>query len=108
MASMINALGKQEISSKQAKEIFVELLKGSDYQATVKLLNIEQVSDQSVLVQMVEDILNENEQSILDYHNGKDRALGFLMGQIMKKSKGQANPVLTNQYLLEGLMKRKP
>jgi len=86
----------------------VELLKGNDYHATVKALNIEQVSDQSVLVQMVEDILNENEQSIIDYHNGKDRALGFLMGQIMKKSKGQANPVITNQLLLEGLMKRKP
>ena len=57
---------------------------------------------------MVEDILNENEQSIIDYHNGKDRALGFLMGQIMKKSKGQANPVITNQLLVEGLMKRKP
>lgn len=108
MALMINALGKQEISSKQAKDIFVELLKGSEYHATVKALNIEQVSDQSVLVQMVEDILNENEQSIVDYHNGKDRAVGFLMGQIMKKSKGQANPVITNQLLLEGLMKRKP
>lgn len=108
MGHMINALGKQEISSKQAKDIFVELLKGHDYHVTVKALNIEQVSDQSVLIQMVEDILNENEQSIIDYHNGKDRALGFLMGQIMKKSKGQANPVITNQLLLEGLMKRKP
>lgn len=108
MAHMINALGKQEISSKQAKEIFVELLKGKAYHVTVNELNIEQVSDQSVLIQMVEDILNENEQSIVDYHNGKDRALGFLMGQIMKKSKGQANPVITNQLLLEGLMKRKP
>lgn len=108
MGHMINALGKQEISSKQAKDIFVELLKGNEYHATVKALNIEQVSDQSVLVQMVEDILNENEQSIIDYHNGKDRALGFLMGQIMKKSKGQANPVITNQLLVEGLMKRKP
>ncbi len=108
MAHMINALGKQEISSKQAKDIFVELLKGSDYHRVVKSLNIEQVSDQSVLVQMVEDILNDNAQSIVDYHNGKDRALGFLMGQIMKKSKGQANPVMTNQLLIEGLMKRKP
>ncbi|MDP3443099.1 MAG: Asp-tRNA(Asn)/Glu-tRNA(Gln) amidotransferase GatCAB subunit B, partial [Ignavibacteria bacterium] len=108
MAQMINALGKQEISSKQAKDIFVELLKGNDYHSTVKKLSIEQVSDQSVLEKMVEEILNENEQSILDYHNGKDRALGFLMGQIMKKSKGQANPVITNQLLIDGLMKRKP
>ena len=107
MGQLINGLGKQDISSKQAKDIFVELLKGKDYQATIKALNIEQVSDTSVLSAMIEAVLEENEQSIIDYHNGKDRALGFLMGQIMKKSKGQANPALTNKLLLEELLKRK-
>ena len=107
MGQLINGLGKQDISSKQAKDIFVELLKGKDYQATIKALNIEQVSDTSVLSAMIEAVLEETEQSIIDYHNGKDRALGFLMGQIMKKSKGQANPALTNKLLLEELLKRK-
>lgn len=107
MGQLINGLGKQDISSKQAKDIFVELLKGKGYQATIKVLNIEQVSDTSVLSAMIEAVLEENEQSIIDYHNGKDRALGFLMGQIMKKSKGQANPALTNKLLLEELLKRK-
>ena len=107
MGQLINGLGKQDISSKQAKDIFVELLKGKGYQATIKALNIEQVSDTSVLSAMIEAVLEENEQSIIDYHNGKDRALGFLMGQIMKKSKGQANPALTNKLLLEELLKRK-
>lgn len=107
MAQLINGLGKQDISSKQAKDIFVELLKGKDYQATIKALNIEQVSDTSVLSALIESVLAENEQSIIDYHNGKDRALGFLMGQIMKKSKGQANPALTNTLLLAELLKRK-
>ena len=107
MGQLINGLGKQDISSKQAKDIFVELLKGKDYQATIKALNIEQVSDTSVLSAMIEAVLEENEQSIIDYHNGKDRAFGFLMGQIMKKSKGQANPALTNKLLLEELLKRK-
>ena len=107
MGQLINGLGKQDISSKQAKDIFVELLKGEGYQATIKALNIEQVSDTSVLSAMIEAVLEENEQSIIDYHNGKDRALGFLMGQIMKKSKGQANPALTNKLLLEELLKRK-
>lgn len=107
MGQLINGLGKQDISSKQAKDIFVELLKGKGYQVTIKALNIEQVSDTSVLSAMIEAVLEENEQSIIDYHNGKDRALGFLMGQIMKKSKGQANPALTNKLLLEELLKRK-
>lgn len=107
MGQLINGLGKQDISSKQAKDIFVELLKGEAYQASIKALNIEQVSDTSALLALIEAVLVENEQSILDYHNGKDRALGFLMGQIMKKSKGQANPALTNTLLLEELLKRK-
>jgi Asp-tRNA(Asn)/Glu-tRNA(Gln) amidotransferase B subunit len=46
------------------------------------------VSDTSVLAALVEEVLNENPQSIVDYHAGKDRALGFLVGQFMKKSKG--------------------
>jgi len=107
MGLLINGLGKQDISSKQAKDIFLELLKGKDYQATIKALNIEQVSDTSVLSALIASVLAENEQSIIDYHNGKDRALGFLMGQIMKMSKGQANPALTNKLLLEELLKRK-
>jgi aspartyl-tRNA(Asn)/glutamyl-tRNA(Gln) amidotransferase subunit B len=66
------------------------------------------VSDDSSLLKLVEETLNENPQSILDYHGGKDRALGFLVGQLMKKSKGQANPALSNQLLKTELDKRKP
>ena len=106
MGQLINGIGQQDISSKQAKDIFGELLKGNDYQATIKALNIEQVSDTSVLSSLIASVLAENEQSIIDYHNGKDRALGYLMGQIMKKSKGQANPALTSKLLLEELLKR--
>lgn len=105
--SMLNAIGENQISSKQAKEIFPHLLKGKAYASVVSSLNIQQVSDVGALSQLVEATLDENAQSIQDYFAGKDRALGFLVGQIMKKSKGQANPVLTNQVLLEALAKRK-
>lgn len=106
MGQLINGIGQQDISSKQAKDIFGELLKGNDYRATIKALSIEQVSDTSVLSSLIASVLAENEQSIIDYHHGKDRALGYLMGQIMKKSKGQANPALTSKLLLEELLKR--
>ena len=105
---MIDALNDQTISSKQAKEIFPYLLKGEDYAAIVSKLNLVQVSDTSVLMALVLDVLAENPQSIADYHAGKDRALGFLVGQLMKKSKGQANPALSNAYLKAELDKRKP
>ena len=50
--------------------------------------------------------MDSNPKSIEDYKNGKDRAIGFLVGQIMKKSKGQANPKITNKLLLEEINKR--
>ena len=55
---------------------------------------------------MINGILDNNEQSIEDYKNGKDRALGFLVGQIMKQSRGKANPKMVNKFLLEELAKR--
>ena len=108
LAAMINALADQTISSKQAKDIFGHLLEGKGYEATVNALNIVQVSDTSVLSALVEEVLNENPQSIVDYHAGKDRALGFLVGQLMKKSKGQANPALSSELLKAQLATRKP
>jgi aspartyl-tRNA(Asn)/glutamyl-tRNA(Gln) amidotransferase subunit B len=108
LRTMINALSDQTISSKQAKEIFPYLLKGEDYASVVKQLNIVQVSDTSTLQKLVVEVLDENPQSITDYHAGKDRALGFLVGQLMKKSKGQANPALSNSLIKAELDKRKP
>jgi aspartyl-tRNA(Asn)/glutamyl-tRNA(Gln) amidotransferase subunit B len=52
------------------------------------------------------EILNGNAQSIEDYKNGKDRALGFLVGQVMKLSKGKANPAMTSELLVKELNKR--
>lgn len=106
-ALLINHIGKQTISSKQAKEILPFIIKGEKYDSIVSRMNILQVSDSETLNALVLEVLNENPQSIIDYHAGKDKALGFLMGQIMKKSKGQANPVLSNQLVLEELNKRK-
>ncbi len=108
LRAMINALSDQTISSKQAKDIFPYLLKGESYGQIISKLNVSQVSDESTLMKMVEEVLNENAQSILDYHAGKDRALGFLVGQLMKKSKGQANPALSSQLLKTELDRRKP
>lgn len=108
LRAMINALSDQTISSKQAKDIFPFLLKGETYPAIIDRLQIVMVSDTGALSKLVDEVLSENPQSILDYHAGKDRALGFLVGQLMKKSKGQANPALSNTLLKTELDKRKP
>ncbi len=79
---------------------------GGSAEQIVKDKGLVQISDEGELRKMVEDVLNANEQSIIDYKNGKDRALGFLVGQIMKASRGKANPPMVNKLLLEEMDKR--
>ena len=104
--SLINMIESNEISGKQAKEIFGEIVDGADPKELIEKRGMKQVSDSSELLKIIIEVLDENPQSIDDYKNGKDRAIGFMVGQVMKKSKGQANPKLTNELLLEELNKR--
>ena len=107
LSDMIKLIEDGTISSKQAKKVFAVLVeKGGDAKKTVKDLGMEQISDPEILGEMVTEVLDANEQSIEDFKNGKDRAIGFLVGQIMKKSKGQANPKMVNEILLEEINKR--
>ena len=64
-----------------------------------------QISDEGAIKEVVAKILEANPQSIADYKAGKDRALGFLVGQAMKETKGKANPQLLNKLFLEELNK---
>ena len=73
----------------------------------VKEKGLVQISDEgATLRKFVTKFLDENAQSIEDFKNGKDRAIGFLVGQIMKATKGQANPPMVNKILLEEINKR--
>ena len=102
LGEMVNLINKGVLSSKLAKKVFAEMLKtGKTPQALVKELGLEQISDEGAIVKIVEETLAENPQSIIDYKAGKDRALGFLVGQIMKKSRGKANPEMVNNLLKE-------
>lgn len=79
---------------------------GGDAAKIVKEKGLVQISDPAVLLGFVTEVLDNNPQSIEDFKNGKDRAIGFLVGQIMKASKGQANPPMVNKILLEEINKR--
>ncbi len=107
LAKMIELIEKGTISSKIAKQVFQELVeKGGDPEQIVKEKGLVQISDEGELRKMVVDVLDNNAQSIEDYKNGKDRAIGFLVGQIMKATKGKANPPMVNKLLLEEISKR--
>ena len=62
---------------------------------------LKTVNDEGALRETVQKILAENPQSVEDYHNGKEKAIGFLVGQTMKAMKGKANPALVDQILKE-------
>ncbi|MCY7801940.1 Asp-tRNA(Asn)/Glu-tRNA(Gln) amidotransferase subunit GatB, partial [Bacillus haynesii] len=107
LAGLVKLIEKGTISSKIAKKVFKELIeKGGDAEKIVKEKGLVQISDEATLRKLVTEALDNNPQSIEDFKNGKDRAIGFLVGQIMKASKGQANPPMVNKLLLEEINKR--
>ena len=107
LAGMIKLITDGTISSKIAKKVFAELIEhGGDAAQIVKEKGLVQVSDSGQLLAWVNEALDNNPKSIEDYKNGRDRAIGFLVGQIMKASKGQANPQMINKMILEEIAKR--
>ncbi|PZX03165.1 aspartyl/glutamyl-tRNA(Asn/Gln) amidotransferase subunit B [Psychrobacillus insolitus] len=107
LAGMIKLIEDGTISSKIAKKVFKELIEnGGTAEEIVKAKGLVQISDEGALREIVATTLDANPQSIEDFKNGKDRAIGFLVGQIMKATKGQANPPLVNKILQEEIVKR--
>lgn len=87
--------------------MFAELVEnGGSAQDIVKAKGLVQISDEGALLAIVTEVLDNNAQSIEDFKNGKDRAIGFLVGQIMKATKGQANPPMVNKLLQQEIAKR--
>ena len=107
LAKMIKLMEDGTISSKIAKRVFAHLVEdGGDPEEFVKAQGLVQISDESQLQEIVGKVLDENEQSVADFKDGKGRALGFLVGQVMKATKGQANPQMVNKILKEEIEKR--
>jgi aspartyl-tRNA(Asn)/glutamyl-tRNA(Gln) amidotransferase subunit B len=107
LASMIKLIENGTISSKIAKTVFKELIEnGGDAEAIVKEKGLVQISDEGTLLKIISEVLDANPQSIEDFKNGKNKAVGFLVGQLMKATKGQANPQMVNQLLQQELGKR--
>ncbi|WP_078592537.1 Asp-tRNA(Asn)/Glu-tRNA(Gln) amidotransferase subunit GatB [Evansella clarkii] len=107
LVKLIELIEKGTISSKIAKDVFAELIEnGGDPEQIVKDKGLVQISDEGELRQMVNEVIDNNEQSVEDYKNGKGKAIGFLVGQVMKASKGKANPQLVNKIIVEEINKR--
>ena len=108
LADLVNMIESKEISNKQGREIFTYMLT-HDVTASEgkKELGISsQISDEDTIRSLVNEVLDANAQSIIDFKAGKDRALGFMIGQVMRKSGGKVNPSLTNKIMLEEIGRR--
>ena len=104
LKALIDLIEKGAISNSAAKKVLTEMFDSSDEpEKIVERLGLSQVSDEGALSSMIQEVLAQNPQSIADYKAGKDKALGFLMGQVMRVSKGKANPQIINKMLKDAL-----
>lgn len=107
LSDLVKIISEGKISSKQAKDVFLDIVETNASPIDVaNKLGIVQMSDENAIMDLVIEALNENPQAIEDFKNGKDRAVGFLVGQIMKKSRGKANPAMTSKLVIQELKKR--
>ncbi len=95
---------ENKLSSTAAKEVLAELLKtGEDPEKIAEAKNLIQVSDEGEIIKIVDQVLAENEKAANDVRNGEMKAIGFLVGQVMKLSQGKANPALATTLIKKQL-----
>ena len=103
---LVNLIENNTLTSKNLKEILDTILESSQTIAEImQEKGIENITDDKEIKEVVERIIKENPESVTDYKNGHDRAIKFLMGQIMKETKGKANPKLAMDLLTDELQK---
>lgn len=104
LAQMLKAIDDGSISGKMAKTVFEEMFaSGKSPQVIIKEKGLVQISDEGTLLPLIEDIIKANPGVVDDYKSGKKKAFGFFVGQIMKATKGQANPALVNKLIKDKL-----
>jgi aspartyl-tRNA(Asn)/glutamyl-tRNA(Gln) amidotransferase subunit B len=104
LGELIALINKGEISGKLAKDIFPKMLaSGEPPSAIVEREGLRQISDSAALGAIVDQVLAANPKQVEQYRSGRSAVLNFLVGQVMKASRGQANPALANQLLKEKL-----
>jgi len=104
LGKLIKLINSDKISGKIAKEVFEEMFHSKESpEKIVKEKDLIQVTDTKEIEIIIEKILNDNQDKVKDYKEGKTKLLGFFVGQAMKESKGKANPKKLNQILINKL-----
>ncbi|HEX2897192.1 MAG TPA: Asp-tRNA(Asn)/Glu-tRNA(Gln) amidotransferase subunit GatB, partial [candidate division Zixibacteria bacterium] len=104
IADIVNKINSGEISGKIAKQIFAEMVEsGKSADTIIKEQGLVQVSDEGQILGVIDNILKANPDNVAKYKSGKTNVFGFFVGQVMKETKGQANPAVVNKLLKEKL-----
>jgi len=104
LAELVSLIHRGEISGKIAKEVFVKMFASGDSAALIiEREGLKQISDTGALAQIVDQVLQQNVKQVEQYRGGKTTVLVFLVGQVMKASRGQANPTVVNELLKKKL-----
>lgn len=106
LQNLLSNVQNDIISNKQAKDVFERMWNnGEDAQTIIESEGMKQISDIDELNKIVDNIIKNNYKSVEEYRNGKDKLLGFFVGQVMKETKGKGNPKVINEILKEKLKK---
>ncbi len=103
LVKLARMIAENKLSSTSAKELLLDVIAQKDPEVAAKEKNLLQVSDEGTIEKIVAEVLAENEKAGQDVKNGEMKAIGFLVGQVMAKSKGQANPGLAQQIIKKQL-----
>lgn len=104
IANLLNEIEKGNLSTTMAKEVMKEMFKtGKGVKQIVEEKGMRQISDEESLYSMIDEIIEDNPQAVEDYKKGKHQAAKFLVGQLMRKTKGKANPQMANEIIEEKL-----
>jgi aspartyl-tRNA(Asn)/glutamyl-tRNA(Gln) amidotransferase subunit B len=101
-AEFITLIEEEKISSKIAKSVLEEMFKtGADPSHIIEERGLVLISDRTKIEKIAREVISENQRAVFDFKRGKETALQFLIGQVMKKTQGKANPQLTREVLLK-------
>jgi aspartyl-tRNA(Asn)/glutamyl-tRNA(Gln) amidotransferase subunit B len=104
LGALIQHIDSGRISGRMAKTVFEEMYgTGAGADEVISRLGLVQVSDESALVDVIDRVLSSNPKQVADYRAGKEKLLGYFVGQVMKETKGQANPAVLNTLLRKKL-----
>jgi len=104
LADMLKMIDKGTISGKIAKTVFEEMFaEGKSPEVIVKEKGLVQIADEDELLRIVDQVIGENQEVADEIKAGKDKAIGFLVGQVMKLTRGRANPKMVNELLRQRL-----